>query len=543
MGDEVRSSATGSFAPQTAGVVFDLAKEADALAVLKSVHRSALDAGTKNALRDAVFEYRQSFDQAALTHACELFADVGMSVVGCAGGEEEAEIELPSMAAAAAPTHSSRFRTGRRSAFGKGTQSTLRSVASEEASPVKIKIRTEPIPEEVATPPAPPAASPQAVAEEPLPAPAAPVSPPVPEPVVPAPVAAEAPPAQAAAHSGVRPADRINEIKKVVNDRVGNPVNLIDAHNEIGREYMSALLEAMKKHNGGQAAEVSAAMARLEAAFAAVQSVLDAPPPVAVPAVAETSEVSVEQQPLSAPELSARPVSAAPQPVVISAPTPAAPEIPVTPFTPVKPNLHQEAASMMPVAESAQKREPLLQEDTSLSAPETVTQPKANSSDAAAAKLGTDSLSGNRVVSVAKAKQVEELMHKQFLEAAVREEQVKQTAEEKMDPIMVSEVTAGLRQLLSEWSLFKSSGLFGTGPSGIDHPMYKKIANLPMQAVVAGRFEGSTAQMRQNISDYMNGWRYEEGVVFDYGESFEHYLRRVIRHILDKKKKSPPKAA
>lgn len=102
---------------------------------------------------------------------------------------------------------------------------------------------------------------------------------------------------------------------------------------------------------------------------------------------------------------------------------------------------------------------------------------------------------------------------------------------------MVSEVTTGLRQLLSEWTLFKSSGLFGTGPSGIDHPLYKKLNTLPMQAVIAGRFEGSTTQIRQSISDYMNGWRYEEGVVFDYGESFEHYLRRVIRHILDKKKK------
>ncbi len=35
----------------------------------------------------------------------------------------------------------------------------------------------------------------------------------------------------------------------------------------------------------------------------------------------------------------------------------------------------------------------------------------------------------------------------------------------------------------------------------------------------------------------MNGWRYEQGIIYDQGETFEHYLRRVIRHILDLQKK------
>ena len=94
-------------------------------------------------------------------------------------------------------------------------------------------------------------------------------------------------------------------------------------------------------------------------------------------------------------------------------------------------------------------------------------------------------------------------------------------------------VTAGLGQLLSEWSLFKSSGIFGTGPSGKDHVLYLKLAPLTMSAVIAGRFDGVTNAIKQSIADYMNGWRYEQGIVYEKDETFEHYLRRVIRHIID----------
>ena len=63
-----------------------------------------------------------------------------------------------------------------------------------------------------------------------------------------------------------------------------------------------------------------------------------------------------------------------------------------------------------------------------------------------------------------------------------------------------------------------------------------------MAAVVSGRFEGATPEIRQNISDYMNGWRYEQGIVHRMDEQFGDYLRRVIRHILDRqpKRTEPP---
>jgi hypothetical protein len=106
-----------------------------------------------------------------------------------------------------------------------------------------------------------------------------------------------------------------------------------------------------------------------------------------------------------------------------------------------------------------------------------------------------------------------------------------------MDPLQTPEVSQGLAQLLSEWSLFKSSGFLGTGPSGLEHPLYKRIAQLTMAAVIAGRFEGATPQVKQNIADYMNGWRYEEGILHEHTETFEQYLRRVIKHILQRQKR------
>jgi hypothetical protein len=91
---------------------------------------------------------------------------------------------------------------------------------------------------------------------------------------------------------------------------------------------------------------------------------------------------------------------------------------------------------------------------------------------------------------------------------------------------------------LSEWSLFKKSGLFGSGAKGREHPLFKKIAGLQIPLLLAGRFEGATQEIKQSITDYMNGWRYEQGIIYMQGETFERYLRRVIKHILDLQKKA-----
>jgi hypothetical protein len=110
------------------------------------------------------------------------------------------------------------------------------------------------------------------------------------------------------------------------------------------------------------------------------------------------------------------------------------------------------------------------------------------------------------------------------------------TAPVSGDPLFSKEVDDGLEQLLAEWSIFKKSGLFGTGPKGHEHPLFKKMAPLHIPLLLAGRFEGATQEIKQSVTDYMNGWRYEQGIIYQQGETFEHYLRRVIRHILDLQK-------
>jgi len=104
------------------------------------------------------------------------------------------------------------------------------------------------------------------------------------------------------------------------------------------------------------------------------------------------------------------------------------------------------------------------------------------------------------------------------------------------DALFTQQVDDGLNQLLSDWTLFKKSGLFGTGPKGSEHPLYLKIKDLQIPLLLAGRFDGATREIKQSIADYMNGWRYEQGIIYEQGETFDHYLRRVIRHILDLQK-------
>ena len=98
--------------------------------------------------------------------------------------------------------------------------------------------------------------------------------------------------------------------------------------------------------------------------------------------------------------------------------------------------------------------------------------------------------------------------------------------------LMNPDVTKGLEKLLSEWDMFKSSGIFGLGAGGVEHPLYKKIAALPIMSVVSGRWEGTDTKAVTNIKEYMDGWKQQWGIDADPEESFETYLRRVIAEIL-----------
>ena len=104
--------------------------------------------------------------------------------------------------------------------------------------------------------------------------------------------------------------------------------------------------------------------------------------------------------------------------------------------------------------------------------------------------------------------------------------------------LFTPEITEALDTLLHEWSIFSSSGIFGTGPGGPEHPLYQKISPLSMGEVIAGRWEGSTPKIQKIIKEYIDAWRHEQGIAYTINETFEHYLRRVVQKILKRQNKS-----
>lgn len=477
--------------PGGATAVFDLDTHDGVMHLLASVRASDLTAAEKNELRDLIFLYtnggkdqtvRRSLEQKISNHA------------------------LPPV-----PRKASKKSLPPPPTIGKYRQAPSFKVPAQTipvAPAPKQKFTTEPAwnhetPTESVAPSVTVPVSPRAETVDPAPVktvPAAPLSE----------VAAPSMniPVQSAA--SVTPGDneaylmRIREIKALVNEKVGNPVNLVDINNEVGREYMAALLDAMKKINSGTSA--LSAMKRLEDAFAQVEITLK-------------NQGSVS--PVSAPSVPARETTPEPAPYVAESalftpPVPPAPQfdapapVPPPPFSPVPPAFTPPQPPAPAVAHVSENvtRITTLGETVPPPAPPPSQKPYFTSLAEYGEKPAAAATAPAPLANIAG----------------------------PGDPLFAREVEEGLQQLLSEWSLFKKSGLFGTGPKGKDHPLFKKMAPLQIPLLLAGRFEGATQEIKQSVTDYMNGWRYEQGLIYQQGETFEHYLRRVIRHIIDLQK-------
>src|SRR3989338_4290177 len=448
------------------------------MSLLASIRGSQLSATAKNELRDLVFLYtngggdnseRLALEQKLATHQITPIAPVATPAPAVTKAPEPV---------AAVPTP-----------------------APIPVSPTEVKVPVQSAP---ATPTPRPVPPPQPIAEAPKTAPAMPAAP---------------APAAAAPVENVEYLNRIREIKSAVNSKVGNPVNLVDINNEVGREYMNALLDAMKRLSGGVGGIVPA-MDRLETAFKAVEVAVaehdrsggTMPAPISVTTPAPQPVVEVAPAPV-VPEVPK--VAPAPKPV---APTPQpATEFVVRPVVPKPEPVAPPTPKPQPVAEPAPEK--IVSGFDAMPTPEP------------APKVVPVSVPVPPIQSVATDTK---LMTPADLPAP---ESVATSV--TGDPLMTREIDDGLQQLLSDWTLFKKSGLFGTGPHGREHPLFKKIAGLPIPLLLAGRFEGSTQEIKQSITDYMNGWRYEQGIIYEQGEPFEHYLRRVIKQILDLQKKRP----
>jgi hypothetical protein len=343
---------------------------------------------------------------------------------------------------------------------------------------------------------------------------------------------------------------RVAEIKQAVNSQVGNPVNLMSPDNNIGRDYMNALLVAIKATNGAPAGELERAMQDLESAYQAVEQYLadggaaTAPEREDTPASANKPPAETANATSPAP---ARPKT--PEPTAPTSPTPPepAPTPPVVP-PPAKPPTEKSQPTPAPAPAAAPPvttpSAPKPSKPSRLAAltAKLMSQPEPTPTSAPATpptpppQSVSVPVTSSTPASVADVTATKAAVVQQKQSAAAAAVAAPQSTNQ--DPLHAPAVNAGLEQLLSEWKLFKSSGIFGTGPSGKDHPLYQSLAALTMSSVVSGRYEGATTEIKQSITDYMNGWRYEHGVVHELGETFEHYLRRVIKKILERQKAS-----
>lgn len=368
--------------------------------------------------------------------------------------------------------------------------------------------------------------------------------PPAPTPVPPLAAPVTPPPAPAAPVS-TNAKVRIDTIKRDINGKVGNPVNLIDKNEAVGREYMAALLDAMKRSSKGDND-----LARLETAYQAALEVISSPntsapaskvevkietPPTVV--VPEPEPVVVAPTPVAEPKINTetriglyhRPsdevdrVEEAPEPSLAAKlykKVKVSSEVPVTTEPDLGPlKIPEEETEEIPTPKIIKEEKPVVPK-ASPPAPKPIEKSEPNET-----KLRPLNEVG---------KALPEQISKIKAEAKAREE----ASNKPITDLKAPEIEQGLRQLLAEWPLFKSSGLFRRQPSGIENPLYRQLAPLPMASVIAGRFEGVTPDIKHTLADYMTGWRYEQGVTHDMGETFEHYLRRVIQVILEKQREA-----
>jgi len=466
-------------------VLFDLRSERGIVDLLAVIRKSPLGINDKRFLRDLVLAYTQSKgDKGIYDELIELIQQYNLSPELLYSPALEQNNTAPIIASDSVPATASMQSMRPRSGFSSG-----RTVPTFTAHVAKIAHKTDVptaplVPSSVtdasftASATVPVITSPDAVVKKEISRPVL-ATPPI------QPVSAKA------SDEGGDYLTRIQEIKSDINQKIGNPVNLVDIDNHVGREYMAALLDAMKVISNGGRPE--AEMIRLESAYqAAIRLIGSDSNNVDGVAPDEPSPLSVSSQVIK-------------------------PIIPQMPSIPADEN--QPASSVLPI--------PVVEKIVPVSP---TPDPYTHTVDASEHASTLAPAANLEVHSVAEAKPLRNITELPLANEV-------QTAPAGTDPLFTKEIDDGLDQLLSEWPLFSKSGLFGRGPNRRQHPLFIQLANMPIPLILSGRFEGATPQVMQSISDYMNGWRYEQGLIYDNEESFEHFLRRVIRHIINWQRK------
>lgn len=346
---------------------------------------------------------------------------------------------------------------------------------------------------------------------------------------------------------------RISEIKRLVNARVGNPAMLIDTHNDHGKKYMTALLTALKATGGGSAADVDSVMMQLEESAQAIlegSNASEEVPSTEDDIIEEKSSESVmpheEVTPLVAGQES---------------------DIPSEPVSPAEHGALQEKKEKMLSARQnfVSSTRDVLDEvrdvpkkdipfnkysaESTLAAllkhDETPVAERGDVSPNSQAKIseqnGSLAIKDQPLMpgSLTHREQVPPSFSdirpnapRPIIEGNTVRPSGQVSPVVQQSELFTPQITQMLDQLLHEWSIFAGSGLFGMGPSGSLHPLYKTLAPLSMGEVVAGRWEKADPKITKVIKQYVDAWRHEQGVAYTINETFEHYLRRVVQRIL-----------
>jgi hypothetical protein len=506
--------------PVSGSQIFDLDTQSGVMHILASLRTSDISTEHKSEIRDLVFLYTNGGKDQTVRLALEQ----KITAYGVVAAPTKAKVG-PKKEEPPQPTIG-KFRTAPSFRVHDASAPTT-PVAAVVPEPVFV-----PTPYSVKepTPTREPVSTPVQIYQETTPQPA-------PEPAV-APSPAQPPESAIPVATMAHPVDdkqyldRIREIKAAVNERVGNPVNLVDINNEVGREYMGAILDAMKKLNSGTSA--ASAMKRLEEAYAAVLHTLEDRAAHSAAAVSEPAAfVPSAPEPVFVPEPVSPPVAQVayePAPAPVSLPH-YEPEVETEPLPAYQPLSGGPKTGRLQIQDATPAESPATPVwEAPKPAPFTTPVPEPSSAWEQAPAT-------THAVSTAQFAPLSDLPEKPLSIDDLPTSESLQSSATAGDPLFTLEVDEGLNQLLFEWSIFKKSGMFGTGPKGKEHPLFKKMGPLHIPLILAGRFEGATQEIKQSVTDYMNGWRYEQGLIYQQGETFEHYLRRVIRHILDLQKR------
>lgn len=549
--------------------------------------------------RDLVLRYAQQGGDAALKDEI----DAVLAKLDTPQAQTSLATEtVPQSQSSARPPTAPSNRMGRPVPQFAVRQSASESVVAPAPAPQPAIPNTPPpAPAPVPVPP-PPAPAPMPEPKpEPVPVPPAPAfEPPAPKPVEiprPEPMASPAPPAPKEEFSGTpRSLDehkaRIIEIKRLVNEQIGNPVALVGAHKTLGKEYMQALLTALKATGGGGVG-ADAAMRRLEDAYTALltdtpeTAAPSVPAPDPVPVPEPVPVVAVKEEILPPP-----PTPPAPLPVIevqepvpevvpqkeevlapvkevisepIEVPLPVIPKpISKPPAPPIaiprpEPKSMPQPAPARPapasvVPPSPPRRDvvtpkPVAPNQVILSPREKVQPSAALSAAARLAALTKDvpqpapkaDIVPKAEVSPQKPAPVESSFQQtKYTQKKVGSVSVQALAasgidtdehEVRQSELASPKITKALHELLDEWSIFNASGFLGMGPSGAEHPLYIRLAPLSMGEILTGRYEGADRKVNTVVHDYVNAWRHEQGIAYTPSETFEHYLRRVVQRI------------